>query len=200
MKPLTAADKRLPELVAAYRESRNIGKAAKQAKMAYAKAAQLLQQAGECFPVAGVWTKRIPIIRKMLAEGAENIEIASRLNLSQASVHDAIKRFFPDHSRSANDVPIPKAFRIVGEIADDPADLSARVVRCVNSIGAVVLICQGGRFAAALPGTRAARQAERAQPCAIVGTYFFAPASRGGYRVEAATRELIEGDIREAMR
>jgi len=136
-------------------------------------------------------------IGRMLAGGRmTNAQIAAAIGRSPPLVAEVSARWTRIFDAEGS---IPRPDIAIGRVTD-PALLAETIMLGLADVGAMVLICHGGRFAAALPGTRAARQAERAQPCAIVGTYFFAPATRGGYRVEAATRELIEGDIREAMR
>jgi hypothetical protein len=76
---------------------------------------------------------------------------------------------------------------VIGRVID-PDKLANRILRAVADLGAVQLICHRGRFAAAIPGSRMSRLAERAKPCAIVGTY-----------VSGVSRAAVLADIRHEM-
>jgi len=81
----------------------------------------------------------------------------------------------------------PTASVTIGRV-DNAERLANRILRAVADLGAVQLICHRGRFAAAIPGSRMSRLAERAKPCAIVGTY-----------VSGVSRAAVLADIRHEM-
>ncbi len=130
-------------------------------------------------------TGRDAEVGRMLAEGATNRSIAERVGLGESSISYTVTRWTQIFDAEAS---IPTDHIPIGR-GKDPARLAERVMLGLADLGALVLICRGGRFAAALPGSRVARTAERAKPCPIVGTY-----------VEGADRAALEDDIREALR
>jgi hypothetical protein len=81
----------------------------------------------------------------------------------------------------------PESHVVIGKVTD-PERLAHRIMCAVRDLGAVQLICRGGRFAAAIPGSRMSLMAERAKPCAIVATY-----------VTGVSRAQVVADIRHEL-
>lgn len=87
---------------------------------------------------------------------------------------------------TASDAPQPH--KIISRSGDDPDVMAVRIARYVADIGAAAVVrLRRGIIAAAIPGTRVHRAAER-EGC-MVGTY-----------TEGVRREWIADDLREACR
>lgn len=126
-------------------------------------------------------------IAQCLIDGLSNAATGSALGVSDTSVgwrvRDWMMRFDAEGSTPTPHVSIGPASAI------DPDALAGRLMHAIDDLGAVQLICYRGTLAAAVPGSRMSRLAERSRPCALVGTY-----------TAGADPQRIADDIREAMR
>ena len=188
---------RIPELLAAYRETGNVAEAAAKVRMCRKRAIRFLREFEGAIPRSGVWQRRLPVLLKMVKAGESHDSIARHFNISRQATSQAIKRYVECNFSKANSTPMPDAHQVVGRVGDDPEDVAAKVARYVRNTGAGVLIrSRRGAIAVAIPGTRVSRAAE-AEGC-IVATY--ATESRDGrYSVGADDlARYIAEDVRGA--
>lgn len=192
MRPLTNAEKRLPQLIEAYRKLRNLTAAARAVKMCRSKAVKLLQDAGECVPRSEVWQRRLPELRELHEAGATHAEMAAHFGLSKAAIFEACKRYLS--GSNGNNVPSPESHRVFGRVGDSADALSARIARYIGTLGAATVVCsQRGIITAAIPGSRVAVAAERGGR--VVATYATEPRNPRHRMTAAQLRSAIREDL-----
>lgn len=126
-------------------------------------------------------------IAQGLMDGLSNSMIGRSIGISSKTVAYAVHRRMVQFDDEGS---MPKPHVTIGPAsAIDPDAIAGRLMHAIDDLGAVQLICYRGTIAAAVPGSRMSRLAEKSRQCALVGTY-----------TPGADRHAIADDIREAIR